>query len=382
MADLTRKGSRERLTARREPYWQRLAVGAYLGFRRGPDTWVARFRGRDRKQQYRAIGEAIEYDEAKQRAEAWLSQLTASPVRVAKRGTVRAALEAYIEDLRRHGRGAAGIEAERRFKSIVWSDPIATTALESLTLDDMLEWRDRLLPGRQHRSVNRHVRSVVAGLNRARRLGHVGNRESWQLIPLSDDVEDDGDTAVYLSSEQRAALIAAASPAAASFLRGLELTGARPGELAAAAVGDLHADLLKLAHRKGRPPKLRTRMVVLSAEGARFFANQAKGKLPAAPLFTENGVQTWRRHKWSREVRAAITRHNTRATLNKRIPDEASAYSFRHARISELLQIHGVDPITVANQTGTSVVMIERNYLRFIASAMREKLAAMKSAYA
>jgi integrase len=380
VADLTRKGSRERLTARREPYWQRLAAGAYLGFRRGPDTWVARFRGRDHKQQYRALGEAIEYDEAKRRAEAWLSQLTASPVRVAKRGTVRAALEAYIEDLRRHGRGAAGIEGERRFKSIVWSDPIATTALESLTLDDMLEWRDRLRPGRQDRSVNRHVRSVVAGLNRARRLGHVGNREAWQLIPLSDDVEDEGDTAVYLSSEQRSALIAAASPAAASFLRGLELTGARPSELAAARVSDLYGDTLRLAHRKGRPPRLRTRAVVLSPDGARFFATQARTKLPGASLFTEDGASSWRRHIWAREVRAAIVRHNAVAEGGRRIDPRASAYSFRHARISELLQVYGVDPLTVASQTGTSLAMIERSYLKFIPSAIREKLATVRRA--
>ncbi len=55
-------------------------------------------------------------------------------------------------------------------------------------------------------------------------------------------------------------------------------------------------------------------------------------------------------------------------------------YAFRHARISELLQIHGVDPLTVAAQTGTSLAMIEKAYLRFIPSAMREKLAGVKEA--
>jgi integrase len=62
----------------------------------------------------------------------------------------------------------------------------------------------------------------------------------------------------------------------------------------------------------------------------------------------------------------------------QRISTDASAYSFRHARISELLQIYGIDPITVAAQTGTSVAMIEKAYLRFIPSAMQEKLAALK----
>ena len=64
----------------------------------------------------------------------------------------------------------------------------------------------------------------------------------------------------------------------------------------------------------------------------------------------------------------------------KRVPPGASAYSFRHARISELLQMHGIDPLTVAQQTGTSLAMIEKAYFRFIASAMREKLAAIKDA--
>ena len=45
---------------------------------------------------------------------------------------------------------------------------------------------------------------------------------------------------------------------------------------------------------------------------------------------------------------------------------------------SELLQGYGVDPITVAAQTGMSVAMIEKAYLRFIPSAMQEKLAALK----
>ena len=52
---------------------------------------------------------------------------------------------------------------------------------------------------------------------------------------------------------------------------------------------------------------------------------------------------------------------------------------FRHARISELLQVHGVDPLTVAQQTGTSVEMIERSYLRFIPSALQLKLATLKT---
>ena len=54
-------------------------------------------------------------------------------------------------------------------------DPIADLDLESVTRDDFLEWRDRLIDGRQARTVNRHVRGVAAALNRAIELGHIGN---------------------------------------------------------------------------------------------------------------------------------------------------------------------------------------------------------------
>jgi integrase len=379
MADLSRKRTRDRLAVRREPYWQRLAEGAYLGFRRGPDTWLARFRGRDHNQQYKALGEALEYDEAKRKAESWLAQLTGSAVRTVKRATVRAALEAYLADLRRHGRADAATEALWRFKLCVYKDDIlADLELEAATQDDFLEWRDRLRPGRQPRTVNRNVRAVVAGLNKANRLGHLGNPSAWRLTALADDVEDDGETAVFLNAEQRAAFIAAASPNAGEFLRGMELSGARPKELASATVGDFDGETLRLAHRKGKPPKLRVRHVVLGEDGVEFFKGQARDKLPSAFLFTEDGKQPWRRHMWARHVRAAIKKHNKTARGKARIPSGASAYSFRHARISELLQIHGVDPLTVAIQTGTSIAMIEKSYLRFIPSAMRAKLAGLK----
>ncbi len=378
MTDLSRKRERDRLPKRMTPYYQRIGRGAFLGFRRGPDTWLARYRGRDGKQLHRPLGPNLEFDDAKRLAENWLAQLAGSAVRSVKRSTVRQALDAYLSDLRRHGRSETAREAEGRFATTIYKDRLADQELESATREDFLEWRDRLHEGRQARTVNRNVRAVVAALNRAMELGHVGNPGAWKMRSLSDDIEDSGETAVFLDEKQRKTLIAAASAETALFLRALELTGARPKELAATTAGDFDGSALRLSHRKGKPPKLRVRHAVLSAEGVEFFRRQAADKLPAAPLFTEDGVQTWRRHIWSRRIRAAIAAHNDKAQGRNRLPTNASAYSFRHARISELLQIHGVDPLTVAAQTGTSLVMIEKAYLRFIPSAMQKKLAGLK----
>jgi len=69
---------------------------------------------------------------------------------------------------------------------------------------------------------------------------------------------------------------------------------------------------------------------------------------------------------------------NAKARKQHRIPPAASAYSFRHARISELLQVHNIDPLTVAAQCGTGIAMIEKAYLKFIPSTMKAKLAAVR----
>ena len=53
MPDLSRKRERERFAVRHTRYFQRIGRGAFLGFRRGPDTWSARFRGRDGKQAHK-----------------------------------------------------------------------------------------------------------------------------------------------------------------------------------------------------------------------------------------------------------------------------------------------------------------------------------------
>jgi integrase len=73
-------------------------------------------------------------------------------------------------------------------------------------------------------------------------------------------------------------------------------------------------------------------------------------------------------------VETGRLRRTRRSSVSNRV-DRTTPSPFRHARISELLQVYGVDPLTVAAQTGTSLRMIERTYFKFIRSAMLEKLA-------
>jgi integrase len=393
MATLSTKHAREKLAVRVEPYWQKLGIGAYLGLRRGElgDSWRARYRTRDGKQNYAVLEDASDFDSAKLAAEKWFAQLSGSGVKTVRGGTVRDALDAYLTYLENQGRADTAKAARTAFGTVAFKDPIAKLTFAKITREDVNAWRERVRLGRdgkgiEPRTVNRYVGGVRAGVRRAMKEGFTGNAAAWAVDPLADDIDSGGttETAVFLTPEHRAAIIANAGPAAAALFRAMEATGARPKELAAATVGDFdkaHGTVI-LRHRKGRPARVRLRTVVLDVGGLAVFTAQAKSKLPGALLFPRPDGERWTRWDWADEFNAAVKKHHDTlrpAQKAQRIPDDARPYSFRHSRISELLQRHGIDPVTVAEQTGTSVRMIEKAYFKFIAGPMRERLRAIGS---
>jgi integrase len=383
MQNITTKAGREVLAERMEPYWYPLRKGAAVGYRaKATGTWIARYRDRGGKQHYQALGSHADFSAARTAAEDWLRKETDSIHRSPSHGTVRDALCAYVRHKRSIGRRASAWDAGQRFRLTVGrKNEFGRMKLEDVMRDDVETWRNGLRKGRQPRSVNRQVRAVVAALNFAvSKKGHAGKREAWKLDHLVDDAETN--TAVFLTNEQRTRLVAAAPKNLAALLTGFTHTGARPSELAKATVADFDAKggTVTLRHNKGRGGKLRTRAVTLSDAGAAFFRAQARGKLPHAPLISNDEGLHWTDQQWCAGIEAAITAANETARKPvQRIPAGASAYSFRHTRISELLQLYGVDPLTTAQQTGTSVAMIEKHYFKFISGSMRDKLNAVKA---
>jgi integrase len=294
---------------------------------------------------------------------------------------VRSALAAYLRHLRSLGRRSTATDAAGTFKLVI-DKTFGYLRLEDLTRDDVEAWRTRHKVGRAPRSLNRYVRKVVAALNCAvEKCKHVGNPDAWNLTHLTDDNEHE--SAVFLSAVQRDRIIAAAPKDLAALLIGYTHMGCRPSELANATVADFDpaGGTVSVRHRKGKGSHLRVRAVTLSSDGIVFFQKHARGKLSAAPLIAREDGTHWHRVAWARGIRAAAATANRKAkTPAQRIPADVSAYSFRHTRISELLQVYGIDPLTVAVQCGTSVAQIEKHYYKFIASSMRDKLNATKAA--
>ncbi len=431
---ITTKTDRKKLAERRDPYFMDLGNGLSLGFRRGPDKWIARWRGKDKKYRFEALGQHDDYADAKKEAETWRARMTGASSKKVIRGTVRDALDAYIKDLReKKNRPDAADNTEKAIECAVLNDPIADIRVEDLTLEDVEGWRERVEVSKTPRnevpddekqkaldrrtagesigsicadlkicrstffawqagrfgkrskvrapqSVNRYSAYLTAGLNAALKLGYTGNAAAWKIAALDEESTE----AVFLSPAQRAELIKFSPPVLQEYLRGLQYTGARPSELAKATVDafDVANGTLMLWHRKGRKAKVRTRYVTLSTEAIRFFKSHCHGKLPKAALIFSSHGDHWKPHDRCRRIAIAIRDANRgkETTDPLYIPDGASAYSFRHSFISEALQIYNVNVFRVAKLTGTSVAMIEKTYGHYIPDGVREAFDSIKLA--
>src|SRR5258708_15353185 len=286
LSNITTRAGRGKLEDRKEPHWMKLRAGCFLGFATGPQSWHARYRDRTGKQNWKPLGDGMDYNEAKAEAERWFDLATSGNRKAPSRGTVRSALASYVLNLRSNGRRPTAVEVAGRFHITVPRDKeFGHMKLEDVGRDDVETWRNGLRKGRQPRSVNRQVRAVIAALNFAvSERGFVGKREAWELKHFQDDGEQP--TPLFLTPAHRDPLAAAPPPALAALLTGYTHTGCRPSELEKAVVADFDEAgcTLLLRHRKGKGSKLKARAVELDDDGVKFFAEQVRGKVPKAPL--------------------------------------------------------------------------------------------------
>ena len=112
------------------------------------------------------------------------------------------------------------------------------------------------------------------------------------------------------------------------------------------------------------------RKIGLQATTAAFFAEQAKDKLPAAPLLARADGQAWNKDSWKYPFKDAAQAAG--------LPPDSVAYNLRHSAITDLIALHRLDTATVARLSGTSLAMIDRHYSHLLldhAAAALAKLA-------
>ncbi|CAN7430022.1 tyrosine-type recombinase/integrase [Caballeronia sp. LjRoot34] len=372
---LEKTSVRNALAARREPYWQRLETGIFVGFRKldsGAGTWIARRRNDEGKQEYRALGTFATYDEAVRAARAWLTALDAG---VSSKGmTVKECCEHYAKHLRVHKGAASATDAEGRFRRLVDDAKIGKIDLAKLRTSDLKSWIGAQLDideeeddeddlRRAKDSANRNLASLKAALNLALNDRLVAHDAGWKTVKPFKGVGRRRQG--FIPLDQRAALLGKCPADLALLVKALLLTGARPGELAKATVAhfDKAQSTLALAGKTG------FRVVTLSTAAAVFFTEQAKGKLPAAPIFATNYGAVWQKDNWKKLFRQAVT--------DAELPDDIVMYSLRHTAISEMIA-SGMDSSIVAKLAGTSTHMIDLHYLHLKHDATRARLDAVQ----
>jgi integrase len=379
--------SRLRLKPRREPYWHRMSKGCYLGFRKmtntGHGNWIARaMLENSGNESYSSLGDLSElpdhlrFDAAQKAAQAWFEHLDRGGATGSH--TVADVCSKYVRHLRGSKSERAARDADARFKNYVLNNPkLASTELTKLTPGQVEGWRKSLreLPTRsggrrgEFRSdstLNRDMTCFRAALNLAYLDGLVTSDFAWRskLRPIQNA---DQRREQYLDRSQRLALIDKAPPDLGAFLRGLCQLPLRPGALARLTVGDFNPRLNVL--RIGQDKSGKDRRIKLPDVTAAFFERASKDKSPNAPLLARADGKAWNKDAWKGPVKTTAKAAE--------LPDETTAYTLRHSVISDLVH-DGLDLLTVAQISGTSVAMIERHYghLRSeIAAAALAKLA-------
>jgi len=352
--------------ASKEPYWQALSSGRYLGFRPssvdGQGTWLARYNDPETgTKPCRTLGDfgtlaaGKRYDAAKREAEQWFEHLSGGGSKDSI--TVRQACERYAEE---------NPEAADRLARFVYGDAIAKVQVSKLSKAQVKNWRARLAAKpslvaknpkgkpiyrpRSASTVNRDIAPLRAALNLALDDGHVLNDQAWR-VALRPTENADRRRNVYLDKAQRRALLEHLPDDVRAFARGLCLLPLRPGALAALVAGDFDSRRGELVIGKDKAGE--GRAILVEGETLAMLKTQARSKLPAAPLFARADGVAWKAYMWKDAIKAAAKK--------AKLPAGVVAYTLRHSTITDLVQ-SGLDLLTVAQVSGTSVPMIEKHY--------------------
>lgn len=355
MAEIQSVANRSRLGQRREPHWIKLGKGQYLGYRKMTSAngqWLARSRNTDTgKQEYKALGglehvrDAERYFEAKKLAETWFEHMGRGGTN--KTVSIREVCSAYIEYLTEEKSSKTAKDVLRRFNQYVLEDnKFANLPLDKLTEAHIRSWLRKLkatpcLSGpqkgklRSESSLNRDITPFRAALNFAKTMRLTSSDHPWSNV-LKPTPGADKKRQIILTTQEIGDLISAAPKDLGNLIRALSLIPVRPGAMAKLKAGDFNNSngVLSIFLDKAGAG----RSVALPPRTANFFIEQAKNKLPTAPLLARSNGKSWDKDSWKDIFKAAVK--------DAGIEKKATIYSLRHTGITNLIE-SGIPTLTI-----------------------------------
>lgn len=384
---------RERLKQRRDPYWHKLSKGNYIGFRhyKGSDTWRARMYCPDLAQSkngyiYTTIdlpGDAS-YEEAEIEAKLWFKNPLHNREATIKLGqeliaaaeelddsssfNVSKAIDRYVTKLHNENSEDSAHRVRQLMDRNVPTYIMGTEVMD-LQSDTLILWRDGLvsddLEGDARRAAqetaNKKLSMLKAALNYAFEVqDKVTSDAAWRKVKPFKNTNKARDN--YLTVEQVNRLLGKTTGAFHNLCKAAILTGCRYGELCHLTIDDFDpaAQTLQVNVSKTGPRKMH-----LSSAAVSFFkqliAERKKNKVVAIGegqgtkwlLVKDDGSQWKRSHQ---------TRPWAAAKKKARLPAASVLYDLRHYHISMLLEHSDMREQAIAENTGTSPVMIQKHY--------------------
>jgi integrase len=399
---LDSKDARRRLAPRAKPYFRTIERGLHLGYRRlangaaGP--WVARHYLGDRRYEEEAIAHAddlsdadgvaiLTYWQAVEVARERMKLRVRSAAGIVGPYTVADAVTAYHEFLE-HNRNTA-YDVRKRMEAHALPQ-LGKIEVASLTADKLRKWhaglarkppRLRSKPGkaqkyrvladdedslrRRRASANRCLAQLKAALNLAWREGKAPSDMEWRKVKPFEGA--DAARLRYLTVAECKRLLNACDTVFGNLVRAALETGARYGELIRLRVDDFNRDTGTVAvhiSKTGKP-----RHIVLTDEGAAFFAEICASRGGSEPMFLKANGATWRKSHQLRPIVEACRRAKIDPLIN--------FHALRHTWAS-LATMNGVPLLIVAKNLGhTDTRMVEKHYGHlapsYIADAIRAR---------
>jgi integrase len=324
------------------------------------------------------LGIADDYDEAdgKNVLTYWQAQdLAREQARVGRPTSdlsVKARVEAYMEDLVRRGRDTRN--ASRVMFHLEGTKLAGRLVAASSLSDDLSEFRDRLAAkGLKPATIDRTNRVLKAALNLAAENDEHITRRPWKTALKAIGGEEAGARNVILDDADWRTLRGAAYRDSEEFgllIDVLAETGARPSQAVRLSAADVQADFVDRRTGK-RQPRL---MMPVSRKGS----GAKKARSIPVPITSElaDRLRTFARPDGALLARAdgrpwdtTNLSHYFKGVLKGTAfdnPAKVTLYALRHTSIVRQL-LANVPVRVVAALHDTSVVMIERNYSKHIA---------------